>query len=115
MLAGSRRDEEGNRNDARTYPIPPGARHDEIFGDVVHDGLKKIELYPDRWSKGEVLDYLFEQELAFKRTYYPRQCLRTLSELNDGSLLLQGPAEALEGELQGRAVGGECGRARDAA
>jgi hypothetical protein len=35
------------------YTIPPGARGDEIFADVVHDGPKKIEMYPNRWSKGK--------------------------------------------------------------
>jgi hypothetical protein len=43
--------------------VPPGVRRDEIFADVVYDGPKKIEIHPNRWSKGEVLDYLFEQAL----------------------------------------------------
>ena len=59
-LGAGPRSEDGS-TDLPTYPIPHGARRDEVFADVVHDEPKKIERYPNRWSKGEVLDYLFEE------------------------------------------------------
>jgi hypothetical protein len=62
-IALNARDADRRLEQAPTHPIPPGARRDEIFADVVHDGSKKIERWPNPWSKGEVLDYLLDESL----------------------------------------------------